>query len=78
MRKCNLLIDGLLIYAIYESQTTRKRTRTAGNNHLTEKYPTFWAKNWDTGKKAPKKWFLAKTRSLWGDFLGGALMKYLS
>ena len=48
-RKYNLLIDGLLIYAIYESQTTRKRTRTASNNHLTEKYPTFWAKNWDMG-----------------------------
>ena len=43
-----------------------------------KKHPTFWAKNWDMGKKAPKKWFLAKTRSLWGDFLGDALMKYLS
>ena len=78
MRKYHLLIDGLVIYAIYESQTTRKCTGMAGNNDLTEKYPTFWAKNWDMGKKAPKKWFLAKMRSLWGDFLGGALMKYLS
>ena len=40
--------------------------------------PLFGLKNGIWGKKAQKKGFLAKTRSLWGDFLGGALMKYLS
>ena len=40
--------------------------------------PLFGLKIGIWGKKARKKGFLAKKRSLWGDFLGGALMKYLS